>query len=275
MKYSIITPVVFDKESEENVRQPRYELFFRCANSVFAQTCTDFEWVIADDMCKPPVEEILEKHDSWNQPKGLQVKVIRMREKSGRIQAQNAAMKAATGEWICCLDADDEYASIYLEAIDQAIKLYPTYDMFNMNHLVFHYDFKTEVRKFLDMEKIGDRPFGSGTIGQGAYVFKRSLLEKTGYIPEMGLWQLRDWAFEKYPEVKEFFWNEQQQGYNSLGNPWGNDWLLFYMLTRITKCKYLDTALYFVHSHFGHRFREDPNFSIGTPADKEFSPLIQ
>lgn len=264
-KFSIVTACWYDKEHPDNARQPRYELFLRCINSVLSQTFEDFEWIIVDDICTPSVEEVVGKKDK-------RIKVIRLPEKGGRIIAINEAMKHAKGEWIARLDADDEYSSIYLQALDDASRLYPDYDMFSMNHLIFHYDYNVDVRKFIDVEKLEGRPFGSGTIGAGAYAFKKSLYEKVGSLPEKGLWDLADWAFNQYPEVKPFFWNEDKKAYNSLGNPWGDDWLYFYMLTRQGKCKHLNTALYYVHSHYGERFKEDPDYNMGEEKAPSYNP---
>jgi glycosyltransferase involved in cell wall biosynthesis len=267
-KFTIATPCWVDKFAPENKRQPRYEMFLRAANSVFGQTYQDFEWVIADDMSNPPVEEILEKeNDSFTRPKGLKVKIVRLPEKSGRIIARNAAMKAATGDWICWFDSDDELSSIYLEALSHAIDTYPEYKVFNFNHLVFHYDYNTEVRKFIDMDVQKDAPFGSGHIGAGAFAFHRSVYEDIGPLPELGLWDFAKEFMDKYPETKPFFWNEQNKGYNSLGNPHGDDYYYFYTMTRKYKSKYLNTALYYVHSRFGHRWPDEPEIE-GNKGDK-------
>jgi len=267
-KFSICTPCWYDAEHPHNARQPRFELFLRCVNSVLSQTCEDFEWVIADDICTPPVSEVIKDKDE-------RIKTFRLEEKLGRIAARNKAMLEAKGEWITVLDADDEYSSLYLQALDDASRLYPDYDMFSMNHLIFHYDYSTEIRKFIDVEKLEGRPFGSGTIGAGAYAFKKSLYEKVGPLPEKGLWDLAEWAFETYPEIKPFFWNENKQGYNSLGNPWGDDYIYFYMLTRLGKCKHLNTALYNVHSHYGERFHEDPDYNLGEEKAPQWNPQIR
>ena len=61
-KFSIITPITMDKEDPDNKRMPRYEMFLRCASSVFGQTFNDFEWIVVDDISNPPVEETLEKN---------------------------------------------------------------------------------------------------------------------------------------------------------------------------------------------------------------------
>ena len=262
MKFSIITPVTYDKDNADELRMPRYKMFRRCALSVDAQTYGDFEWVIADDMCNPPVE--LQNNFT---------KVIRLPEKSGRIIATNAALKESTGEWLCFLDADDEYANCYLEALADAIRLHPEHKVFNMNHLMFDYDYKTWTRKFINMEVQGDKPFPSGTIGMGAFIFHRSVLEDVGMLPELGLWELTDWAMEKYPELKPFYAKNDGSGnYNSLGNPWGNDFLMFYMITRKYPSKYLDTALYYVHSRWGHRWPDDPDYVVDPGKQPRWDP---
>jgi len=252
-KFSICTPVWFDKEGTDNERQPRYEMFLRCVWSVLSQTFKDFEWIIYDDMCNPPVEDVIKPFREM----GLNVKAIRASEKSGRIIARNACMKEATGEWITWLDGDDEYASIYLEAINEASKTYPDFKMFNFNHLIFSYDFSVYIRDFMDMEEQGMEPFKSGRIGAGSYVFKKEVYDKIGPLPEKGLWDLSEWAFEHYPEIKPLYLNPHNGGYDSLGNPWGEDFLYWYMMTRLYKAKKLNTALYYVHSHWGHKWAEE------------------
>jgi glycosyltransferase involved in cell wall biosynthesis len=273
MKFSITTPVTYNKDDPDNIRMPRYEMFLRCANSVFGQVCQDFEWVIADDISNPSVESVLEDHDSWWKPKGLQVKTVLLPEKSGRIIGRNAAMKASSGDWITWLDADDEYASFYLSALEDAIRLHPEYKVFNFNHLIIAYDYKVHQRKFINMDVQKDFPFPSGTIGAGAFVFHRSVYEEIGPLPEKGIWDLADWAFEKFPEVKPFYLKAgTTDQYNSLGNPWGEDWLYFYMITRRYDCKYLDFAPYYVHSRWGHRWSDDPDYVIDPGKAASWNP---
>lgn len=271
-KFSIITPITLDKGGVDDARMPRYDMFLRCANSVFGQTFEDFEWVIVDDICNPPIEEILEKHDSWWKPKGLQVKVVRLPEKSGRIIARNAGMKAASGEWFCWLDGDDEYASTYLKMVDDATKVFPDFKVFNFDHLVFGYDYKPYIRKFMNMEIQGDAPFRAGSIGAGSFVYHRSVYEDIGKLPELGLWEFAGDFLERHPEVKPFYWNEQNKSYDSLGNPFGEDYAYWYEITRKYKSKYIDAAPYYVHSRWGHRLPEDPNYVVDPGAKPNFNP---
>ena len=271
-KFSITSPIWLDKTAKENERQPRYEMFLRAANSIFGQTFTDYEWIIADDLSKPPIEEILEKHDSWWKPKGLQVKTVLMPVKSGRIAARNTAMKASTGEWILWFDGDDELSSVALEGLDAAIRTYPEYKVFNWNHLVYHYDYSTEVRKFMDMGVQKKEPFGSGHVGSGSFAFNRSVYEDIGPMTEKGLWDYAKVFFDEFPETKPFFWNEQNKGYNSLGNPWGEDYYYWYKMTRKYDAKYLNAAFYHVHSRFGHKWPEEQKFNDKQGATPIWNP---
>jgi len=272
MKFSICTPVTYDRDDADNIRMPRYEMFLRCAWSVFSQTFprSEFEWVIADDMSNPPVENFI---GNFRRTMDVNINIIRLKEKSGRIIARNAAMKEAKGEWICWLDADDEYASMYLSAIADAIRLNPDYKIFNFNHLIFDYNYKVHERRFIDMSIQKDLPFPSGVIGAGAFVFHRSVYEDIGPIPELGMWDFSEKALEEFSEIKPYFLKAGTvDQYNSLGNPWGEDYYYFYKMTRKYPSKYLDTALYYVHSHFGHRWSDDPDYVVDPGKGVSWSP---
>ncbi len=270
MKFSVCTPVTYDRDNADELRMPRYKMFQRTINSVIAQTigAKDFEWVIADDKCNPPL-----KDDIKIRAYSSSINIVELPEKSGRLIARNAAMKEAKGEWICWLDADDELSNVYLEALNDAIRLYPDFKVFNFNHLIFNYDYSTYVRKFINMEVQKDLPFPSGTVGAGSFIFHRSVMEDIGYLPELGLWQFADKAFEEFPEIKPFYEKKDQPGqYNSLGNPWGEDWYYFYKMTRKYQAKYLDTTLYYVHSRWGHRWKDDPNYVVDPGKKPELNP---
>jgi glycosyltransferase involved in cell wall biosynthesis len=267
-KFSVVTPVTYDKEGVDNLRMPRYEMFLRCIGSIESQTYKDFEWVVADDMSNPPVDSLKKFPDVG--------KIVRLPEKSGRIFARNAGMREAKGDWICWLDADDEYASWYLEALNDAIRIYPEYQVFNFNHLIFSYNYGISIRKFMNMEEWGDKPFPSGMVGAGSYVFSRRVFEEIGLLPELGLWDFAEQAFKDHPEIKQFFEKKDESGhptgqFNSLGNPWGEDYLYWYKITRKFKSKYLDTAPYFVHSRWGHRWSDDPDYTVDPGAKPEWN----
>ena len=77
-------------------------------DSVFAQTCTDFEVILVNDG-SPDTEEF----ERALQPYRDRVRYLKQ-ENSGASAARNAGLRAARGELIAFLDADDLWAPQYL-----------------------------------------------------------------------------------------------------------------------------------------------------------------
>jgi len=210
----------------------RSEYFLpRAINSVLAQTFQDFEILVVDDGGKDKCEEVCK---SFNDDR------IKYIKKAGfnRCGARNEGLRNATGEWICTLDDDDCYSPVFLEAFNKAIIKYPDYKVFNSGFIQVHRNYGVTVKPAKEFKP--QEVFPSGTITSGAFIFKREILEDVGYMPEdLNLWKLAAWAKEKYPEIAPLFPNGKE-----LGNPWGDDYLEFYMITRKYNSKCLNTALY-------------------------------
>ena len=96
-----------------------------------------------------------------------------------------------------------------------------------------------------------------------------------GPLPELGLWDFASTFLEKHPEVKPLYWNEKNQSYDSLGNPWGEDYAYFYEITRKYPSKYLNMAPYYVHSRWGHRWPDDPDYVVDPGKKPEWTPTNQ
>lgn len=75
-------------------------------NSVLEQTHEDIEIIIVDDGSTPPLNPLNYKPD-WL--------IFIRQENKGLPAARNAGIKAASGEWILPLDADDKIAPTFLE----------------------------------------------------------------------------------------------------------------------------------------------------------------
>jgi hypothetical protein len=99
--------------------------------------------------------------------------------------------------------------------------------------------------------------------------------EDIGDLPEKGVWDFAEHAREEFPEIKPFYWNEVNQEYDSLGNPWGEDYYYFYKMTRKYKSKYLNTAPYYVHSRWGHSWPHDPDYVKDPGKKKSWNPKNQ
>lgn len=234
-KFSIITPAyVYNKW--------RLGLLLRAVNSVQAQTFRDFEHIVIDDgsLVKPDL-------------KADKLKILRQ-EHLERLIAINKGFKEAKGEWIVCLDSDDELVSYYLEVCNKMIEKYPEYKVFNFGSIHISVDYKARPRDAFKPKKLekGHEIFGGGNIVNGTFIFKRECLDKVGMFPETSSpWDFSAMAQKEFPELKEMFMvdhvNEPKKIVKELGNPWGNDYYLFYKLTREYYSMPIDAHLYVVY----------------------------
>jgi len=248
-KFSIIMPVY----SQPGPNFDRRQTVPRAIRSILNQQFQDWELVIIDDGSQDEMPQIL---DEWA-AKDKRIRVIRQ-QNLNRAIAQNNGLENARGEWICLLDSDDEYVSHYLRALDMATKEFPDYKVFNFASIIYFPDHHSQIRETFKPEIEGDGHewFRSGQIGQGSFIFRRDLWESSPKyrIPD----EASPYAFAavsgfdmRIPERPELFSDpriiEAAGALNcgdSLGNPWGQDFLQFYLLTRDNYSKPLDIALY-------------------------------
>jgi glycosyltransferase involved in cell wall biosynthesis len=215
----------------------------RALLSLQTQTYSNFEAIVVDDGGNAGGKVV-----GWMQDSKF--RHIALKEHSQRIVARNRGMEEARREWLCWLDDDDEYTSHYLEVVSQAIRDYPGAKCFNFGAIVHHSRnteagaryIGTSIRKTFKPEWLGDRhgEFKSGKIGTGSFVFHRDVLGEVEPLPEtMSPYDFRNMATDihhLYPP-----------GGATMGNPWGDDWLMFYRITRKFQSIPLDAALYVQH----------------------------
>lgn len=276
-KLSVILPVYSARDpgvSNAEMRHFRAKQVQRAIKSIMNQQYPDWELVIVNDGCTDETPGILRKFAGLDN----RIRVIDQ-ENQNRAIALNNGMDHATGEWICWLDSDDEYVSHYLREMDQAIKDFPEYAVFNHGALVYWPDHHTSIRPVFApaIEGKGHEWFRAGHIGTGSFVFRRDLWannqDKYRIPDEVNPYQFA--ATSRFPlkldPVADKFQYDNAENPDtafqdgvyrhglSLGNPWGQDHLQFYLLTRDNHSKPLDVLLYIqypraheeVYSHFG------------------------
>lgn len=270
-KFSIVMPVYSARDpgvTNAEHRHFRGKQVQRAIKSVINQQYPNWELIIVDDGCTDETPEILDKFAE----KDERIRIIHQPNQNRAI-ARNNGMAAAVGEWICWLDSDDEYCSHYLRELDQATKDFPEYKIFNFGSLIYFPDHRTVIRPVFTpaVEGEGHEYFRSGHIGCGSFIFSRSLWSSDSkyHIPsEVNPYQfaassLFDMRFSpEEPDIENptgAFTDGVYRHGLSLGNPWGDDFLQFYFLTRDNHSKPLDVLLYIqypraheeVYKHFG------------------------
>lgn len=215
----------------------RAHMIRRALNSVQAQVFEDFELLVVDDGSTDNTKEIVE---SYNDPRFRYI----YQDRGERVKAYNTGFKEATGKWLCMLDSDDMYVPYYLELLFMAITEVPEAKIFNFGGINVHRNYSTTLREpFRPAKKgKGHEIFKSGDIANGHFIFKRELLEETGYLPEeINCWLFAEAFKKQFPELYPLYENQAE-----LGNPWGQDYALAYMLTRNHHMYPLDIYLYIV-----------------------------
>lgn len=262
-KFSIVVPVYSEltPQLEGNAGHLHYRgaMVQRAIKSIINQQFPDWELILVNDGSQDEsIPRILQKFADTDE----RIKVI-TQVNLNRVYALNNGMDQATGDWITWLDCDDEFSTHYLRALDAATKEFPEYKIFNFGALIYWEDHRSSIRPtfYPKIEGVGHEWFRSGHIGAGSFVFRRDLwVSDTKYRMPSEVNPYEFAASSRFdlrldPVADQFqFDNTENPGgafsdgvYRhglSLGNPWGQDFLQFYLLTRDNLSKPLDTLLY-------------------------------
>lgn len=240
------------------MKNPKFSVIIPCHNraeklkrtlkSLDSQTFRDFEIILIDDASTDSTGVIMNNYKDFR----YGVKVVSHHVRQERVACRNNGMKVSEGEWICWLDSDDEYMSNYLQILSDAIDTFPEYRIFNFGSIIHWHrtseEFETKFGHPFQPAIIGNghESFKSGHIGTGRFIFHRSLLEE---IPEM-IPTLRPYGDPGcFPELNrnpEYPMREDGQ-WVPFGNPWGEDYHWYWLITRNNISKPLNCYLYVEH----------------------------
>ena len=175
--FSVIVPV--------HNKLPHLE---RSIASVLGQTHKNFELLIVDDAS---TDGSAEKLKTFNDPR---IKLLhRDVAGAGGYAARNMGIANATAEWICFLDADDEWDLGLLDMINSTILLH-----IGIEGIAWGWNKVNGEKRKLDRTSVLNsnhhfRMFGlkdlftrRHTIWTGAVCFKKDLLQRAGLFPETG-----------------------------------------------------------------------------------------
>jgi len=230
----------------------------RAISSLINQSYPNWELVIINDGSTDNTQEVVSqamRHDR-------RIRMFIMPENAGRLVARNMGNRLARNEWICMLDADDEYMTNYLEVLNDEINRNPNYKIFNFGTLMkqremvngFRYEKGWNILEPFNLKEIGlgMETFTSGKITTGGFIFKKELLGGVSFYPETKIPYGGEDSFpsmlvKKDPIFKEFCKQDKDGNWLPLGNPWGDEPSLFWWLTRNYKSKCLDVILNIHH----------------------------
>jgi glycosyltransferase involved in cell wall biosynthesis len=164
-----------------------------CVNSVLNQTNQSFELLIICDPSTDGSEEVIALYECDKRVS------IHYRKKAGPggYAARNLGVDKAKFDWICFLDADDEWLPNHLESLALAINSYPTYKVFSTGWVV-DAGLNTKLDKFSSKMNIGTGFFRElnfpdyllyeskawRPIWTGAACIERSLMQRAGGFPD-------------------------------------------------------------------------------------------
>lgn len=147
--------------------------------SILAQTYNDWELVIVNDGSTDATGDIAAGF-AEQEPR---IRVL-TQPNGGCSSASNTAWRAARGEYVCILGADDLYLPAYLETQSRFMDANPGFDIYTCNGIKFYPDgatapYFTDPRHQNVTEFVLDDFLESNPVF-GAAIFKRSMVERLG-----------------------------------------------------------------------------------------------
>lgn len=121
--FSVVIPLYNKQYSIEN-----------CINSVLQQEFKNFELIVVNDGSKDNSLEIVKNICNFNNS-NINIRIINQ-ENQGVSIARNNGVKYSRFEYICFLDADDEWSSDFLLNMKNLINKYDDADLYCLAHLI-------------------------------------------------------------------------------------------------------------------------------------------
>ena len=127
----------------------------RCLTSVFAQTYTNIECILVDDVT--PDDSIVKCEKLISQYAGpITFQILHHEKNRGLSAARNTGTEAATGVYIYYLDSDDEITPECISLLVDAVNLHPDVEIVQGQVNAVPYESHYDISPFNDIEYIND-----------------------------------------------------------------------------------------------------------------------
>lgn len=234
----------------------RASILPKTINSILNQTYPDFELLIMDDGSTDNTQEVLQKYAEQD----TRIRLFKHDIPQERVISRKFLMEQAIGDWIYWVDSDDEIIYGTLEILAHNINANPEYKVFNFGQTIFSLTGTT----FKLGNDLPDHPegegmyhFDTGRVGTGGFTVARECLDSCEPFPEVNnVFHLAEWFgprvdewFAKYSpgEKRQLYGTDDEKDAEGnitreckwCGNPWGDDYVFMWLVTRKFKSKKL------------------------------------
>ncbi len=224
-KFSIIIPSFGRPDKAESA-----------VNSIFQQKYADVEVILVNDGSHPQFDSAYDKFvDDWQRKRKDLIYIKQRRQQ--RMIARNLGMSAISNDWIWHLDDDDELMPGSIQVINELIKKSESYVLFAGGAQFYAKDGQKlrQLKPFVPktLEDGTFQHFKSGTITMGQFIFHKDCLDTIGYYPHTPSYG----EFAKLAGIKDYGEKEPDERHKSkwievMGNPFGDDYYIYYKLSR-------------------------------------------
>lgn len=156
---------------------------YKAIDSILAQTFTNFEFIIIDDCSDDGSSEVLEKYAL----RDGRIKLLKNRTRMGLGANLRGGVKAAHGEWIARMDADDISINTRLERQYDYVKLHPETDIVG--------SFATDIDE--NGKQISERKVPTTHNNIVKYIWACPIIHPTAFIRKFSLMQVGSYGTEK------------------------------------------------------------------------------
>jgi glycosyltransferase involved in cell wall biosynthesis len=254
--FSIVVPVYSEPKGSNHDRAEKVK---RLVKSIENQSYTNWRLILVDDGCVDgETPQYLDELEEGNP----NIRVIHQPNQQ-RVIARNQGMRFARmlnpDTWICWADTDDQYTLDYLWVANESINAYPDFSVFFFGALI-RWPEMLHIRHAFEPLEEGDGHewFKSGHINTGSFIFRAALLDDPDlWLPEtdncyefaaLSKFDLKLPDNEPHVDNPTGAFSDGVRRHGlSIGNPWGDDFLQCYKLTRHNKVKSMDIPIYIIY----------------------------